>query len=103
MTHCQSPAPGSPSSGVHVVVCLVVVPTLALLEISLATEWSLAFDLLLFPLCPYLPEIPTEAPANPALASAVTEAFQPLSSDLFNYSALFCAVWELSELVMPTE
>ena len=75
-----------------------------LLAISLATAYSRALLLMSFPLFPPVTATPTEPnPANPARASAVTEAFQPLSSDLFNFCALSIVLMELWELVMPTE
>ena len=75
-----------------------------LLAISLETACSRALLLLSLPLFPAVPDILTEPkPINPALASAVTEAFQPLSRDFYNLSAPLFAWLELSVFTMPTE
>ena len=64
-------------------------PTLAVLAISAETEFSKAFYDALLPVDPAVPETPTEPkPSTPAFASAVTDAFQPLSSEWFSFSAL---------------
>lgn len=75
-----------------------------MLAISAETEFSKAFYDELLPVFPSVPETLTEPyPGTPALASAVTEAFQPLSSEVFSFLALCSVVLLLSVLVMPTE
>ena len=75
-----------------------------MLAISAETEFSRAFWDALLPVAPTVPETPTEPnPGTPAFASAVTDAFQPLASELFSFSALCFVVLLLSVLVMPTE
>ena len=81
MTHCQRPVLYSPSFGVQVVLWIVVVPTLAALLISALTDCERASDVLEVPCMPPVPETLAPIPANVPLASAVTDAFHPLSND----------------------
>ena len=79
----------SPSFGWHSVVCVVVVPTLATLLISLATDKERALPDFEVPCMPAVADRLAPIPANPACASAVTDAFHPLESDEERLAALF--------------
>ena len=102
MIHCQRPARSSPAFGVQVVVCDVVVPTLAALLTSAYTECLRAPDDCEVPCMPPEAEIPPPMPMKLALASAVTDAFQPLSSELESSAALLETDLEESLFVIPT-
>ena len=84
------------------VLWVVVVPIDELPEISLLTEFSCAFSYFSSLCLPASPLTLILLPAKPALASAVTEAFQPLSSDYDSFCALDLEVVLLSVLVIPT-
>ena len=102
MTHYQRPVRASPSFVVQVVLWVVVVPTLAALLISDWIDCERAWEDLEVPCMPAVPETLNPLPMNSALAVAVTDAFQPLSSDLLSSVALVAAEVVPSLFVIPT-
>ena len=80
----------------------MVVPTLAELLISALRDCFSASELNEVPLKPAVPLMPPPIPINSALASAVTDEFQPLSSELFNEAAVSETDLVLSLFSIPT-
>ena len=68
--------------------CVVVVPTLATLLISLETDSERALPDFEVPFMPAEVDMLAPVPMNPACASAVTDAFHPLESEALRLAAL---------------